>query len=43
MADGSLLDVNYSEKELNIIRKIQKKIHQKSQAFIKKVCPFQNK
>lgn len=41
MADGSLLDMDYSEKELNTIRKKQQKPHQKAWAFIKKVCPFQ--
>lgn len=41
MADGSLLDIDYSEKELNKIQKKQQKLHQKAWAFIKKVCPFQ--
>mgnify|MGYP007001740895 FL=1 len=41
MADGSLLNIDYSEKELNTIRKKQQKLHQKAWAFIKKVCPFQ--
>ena len=40
MADGSLLNIDYSEKELNTIRKKQQKIHQKAWEFIKKVCPF---
>ena len=41
MADGSLLDMDYSEKELNKIQKKQQKLRQKAWAFIKKVCPFQ--
>jgi|ADurb_Oil_03_Slu_FD_contig_41_1051028_length_530_multi_1_in_0_out_0_2 hypothetical protein len=41
MADGSLLNIDYSEKELNKIQKKQQKLHQKAWAFIKKVCPFQ--
>ena len=41
MADGSLLNIDYSEKELNKIQKKQQKLHQKAGAFIKKVCPFQ--
>ena len=40
MADGSLLDKDYSEKELNTIRKKQQKIHKRAWEFIKKVCPF---
>ena len=40
MADGSLLNIDYSEKELNKIQKKQQKFHQKAWAFIKKVCPF---
>lgn len=41
MADGSLLNIDYSEKELNKIQKKQQKLHQKAWAFMKKVCPFQ--
>jgi len=40
MADGSLLDMDYSDKELNKIQKKQQKLHQKAWVFIKKVCPF---
>ena len=41
MADGSLLNMDYSDKELKTVQKKQQKIHQKAWAFIKKVCPFQ--
>ena len=41
MADGSLLDIDYSEKELNKVQKKQQKLHQEAWEFIKKVCPFQ--
>jgi len=45
MSDGSLLDTNYSDKELqaaNTARKKQaEKLHTRAWNFIKKVCPFQ--
>lgn len=40
MADGSLLNMDYSDKELKTVQKKQQKIHKRAWEFIKKVCPF---
>ena len=40
MADGSLLDIDYSDKELNTIQKKQQKLIPRAIEFIKRVCPF---
>jgi hypothetical protein len=45
MVHGSLLDADYSEKELQAAQEASKrnsdKLHQKALKFFKKICPFE--